>query len=162
MPSLSIDAEVSRATYNTDSTLANGTGARAPDTFGLTSDLEVNVLTLGATYEFDTGSAFSPYVRGGAGVTFYDADAALFVSSSGGDTFGGFLPATFPYSGDGSEFTWYAGAGVAVQASENIDVLLEYRYADYGEVATEFDANGDRIQSQMKANTINLGVRFKF
>lgn len=160
--SLIIDAEFSRANYNTDSDPASGTGFRAPDTFALTSDFEVNELTLGLTYEIDTGSAVSPYVRGGAGVTFYDANADLFVSSAGGNTFGGFLPATFAYSGSGSEFTWYAGAGVAVEASENIDVTLEYRYADYGLVATDFDANGDRIQSDLKGNNINLGLRFKF
>jgi opacity protein-like surface antigen len=162
LPALKLELEYSKASYNTDATRASGTGGRALDTFGTNAQLDVDLVMLNASYEFVNSSKFTPYLKGGVGSTIYDIDGGLFVSSSGGNTFGGFLPATFQYDGDGSEFAYFAGAGVAMELSEKIDITLEYRYSDLGEVATDFDDNGDRLQTDLKTNDIRAGIRYNF
>lgn len=162
LPALKVELEYSLASYNTDDTRASGTSGRALDTFGTDAKLDIDTLTLNAAYEFANSSKFTPFLKGGVGSTFYDAEGDLFVSSSGGNTFGGFLPATFTYEGDGNDFTYFVGAGVAMGLSDQIDMTLEYRYSDLGQVATEFDANGDRLQTNMKTNNIQVGLRYNF
>lgn len=162
LPALKLELEYSMASYDTDPVRTSGTGTRALDTFGITSEMDVDLLTLAASYEFRNTSSFTPFVKGGMGSTFFDMDADLYVSSFGGSDFGGALPTTFSYEGSGSEFAYYLGAGVGYTVSDNIDVTLEYRYSDLGEVATDFDDNGDRMQTNMKANNVQLGLRYNF
>lgn len=157
-----LELEYSVASYETDPARAPGSGIRAADTFGITSDLDVDLLTLNASYEFRSESAFRPFVKVGAGTTFFDASADLFVSSFAGDDFGGFLPTTFSYAGDGSEFAYLAALGFAVELNDALDITAEYRFADLGRVATEFDENGDRIQTQLETQNVQIGLRFKF
>lgn len=162
LPALKIELEYSVASYDTDNSRAAGSASRALDTFGTDATLDVDTLTLNAAYEFANSSKLTPFLKGGVGSTFYDVKGDLFVSSNGGNTFGGFLPATFSYDGDGNEFTYFLGAGIAAAVSDEIDVTLEYRYSDLGEVATGFDENGDRLQTDMQTNNIQIGLRYNF
>ena len=161
-PALKVELEYSTASYNTDASRASGTDGRALDEFGTDAELDVDLLTLNASYEFANTSKFTPYVKGGIGSTFYDMKGDLYVSSNGGDTFGGFLPATFSYDGDGSEFAYFVGAGVSMDVSKQLALTLEYRYTDLGEVATGYDENGDRLQTDMETNNIQAGVTYRF
>lgn len=162
IPNLKLEIEYTLASYETDSSGKAGSGIRAADMFSIDSDLDVDLLTLGISYEFANESSFTPFVKGGLGTTFYDIDADLEVSSFGGSTFGGALPATFSYKGDGNEFAYFLGAGVSFEASEALEATLEYRYSDLGEVATDFDSAGDRIQTDLKTNNVQLGLRYYF
>ena len=162
LPSLKVELEYSTARYNTDAARTSGTGVRAPDTIGIDANLDVDLLSLNLAYEFHNESKFTPFLKGGVGSTFYDIDGDLFVSSFGGSTFGGALPASFPYSGDGSEFAYFIGAGVDFELSDSLDITLEYRYSDLGEVATDYDSAGDRIQTDLKTNDVQLGLRYSF
>lgn len=161
-PALKVELEYSRAKYGTDTSRSLGTDGRALDQFSTDADLDVDLLTLNASYEFANTSKFTPYLKGGIGSTSYDMKGDLYVGSNGGDTFGGFLPATFTYEGDGSEFAYFVGAGVSMEVSKQLALTLEYRYADLGEIATEYDDNGDRLQTDMKTNNIQAGVTYSF
>ncbi len=162
LPGFRMELEYATGTYNTDTGRRNGSGIRAADSFGISSDLDVDLVTLGASYEFHNASAFTPFVKVGLGSTFYDMDADLFVSSFGGNTFGGALPATFSYSGSGEDFAYYVGVGTGFDLGESFDLTIEYRYADLGEVATDYDSNGDRIKTDLETNNIQLGLRYTF
>lgn len=157
-----VELEYSIAGYDSDTSKTLGTGSRELDTFGLDFGLDVNLLTINASYEFENDSKFTPFVKGGLGMTFYDIKGDFYVSSNGGNTFAGFLPASFAYEGDGSEFAYFLGAGVSYELSDNTDLTLEYRYVDLGEVATDYDTAGDRIQSDLQTSDIQIGLRYYF
>lgn len=161
-PALRFELEYSRATYGTDDSLQSGSGARAVDRFATDAEIKTQSLMLNAIYQFDTQSGLRPFVRAGVGRNRYDMEGGLYVSSAGGNTFGGFLPATFDYSGSGSNFAWQLGLGAAFAVSDTTDLTLEYRYSDFGSVATGYDANGDRLQTDLKASELFVGVRFTF
>lgn len=162
LPDLKVELEYSVASYATDASRTLGTETRALDNFGIDASLDVDLLTLNVSYEFKNTSQFTPFIKGGVGSSFYDASGDLFVGSFGGSDFGGFLPRTFEYEGDGSEFAYFIGAGVAMEISNQVTLTLEYRYSDLGEVATSYDENGDRLQTNLDTNDIQLGLRFSF
>jgi opacity protein-like surface antigen len=162
LPSLKMELEYSTASYDTNPMRTSGTGARSPDIIGINANLDVDLLSLNVAYEFNNASKFTPFLKGGVGLTFYDIDGDLFVGSFGGNTFGGALPASFAYSGDGSEFAYFVGAGVDFELSDSLDIIVEYRYSDLGEVATDFDSAGDRIQTDLKTNDVHIGFRYSF
>lgn len=152
----------SRTSFDTDASALAGTGIRAADTFNTDANLDIDTLMLSAAYQIPTNTQFKPYVKAGVGAAFYDISGALTVSSFGGDDFGGMLPATFQYDGDGTEFAYQIGAGVAFDIAENAELTVEYLYGDYGQVATDFDSNGDRLQTDLTSSNINVGVRYFF
>ena len=162
LPSLKVEIAYSFASYDTDPSRKSGTGVRAPDKIGINGNLDVDLLSLNAAYEFLNPSKFTPFLKAGIGTTFYDIEGDLFVSSFAGSTFGGALPASFAYSGDGNEFAYFVGAGVDYELSESLDIILSYRYLDLGEVATDHDSAGDRIQTDLKTNELQLGLRYSF
>ncbi|XPF95982.1 outer membrane protein [Colwellia sp. RE-S-Sl-9] len=162
LPALKVELEYSLASYDTDANLALGNDSRALDNFAIDANLDVDLLTLNVSYEFKNTSQFTPFIKGGVGSSFYDASGDLFVGSFGGSDFGGFLPRTFEYEGDGNEFAYFVGAGVAMEVSNQVEVTLEYRYSDLGEVATGYDENGDRLQTNLDTNDIQLGLRYSF
>lgn len=161
-PNFRTELEFSQANYKTDESLQSGSGARAPDTFATDANFKVRALMVNAIYDFQTDTGFSPYIRAGVGKSFYDMDGGLFVSSSGGNTFGGFLPATFGYEGSGSDFAFQIGLGTSFALLDNADLTVEYRYSDLGSVATGYDVNGDRLQTDLKSHELLLGVRYTF
>jgi opacity protein-like surface antigen len=157
-----IELEYSLASYDTDANLVFGNDIRALDQFSTTADIDIDSLMLNVSYGFENSSVVTPYLKAGVGTTFFDIDGDLFVGSFGGDDFGGFLPATFSYEGDGNEFAYFIGAGLSVDIAKQLELTLEYRYSDLGEVATDFDANGDRLQTDFEANNVLLGLRYAF
>lgn len=157
-----VELEYSRAKYNTDDAIQSGSGTRSPDTFATDAEMKVGALMLNAIYDFKTESAFTPFVELGVGQSFYEMEGGLFVSSSGGNTFGGFLPATFDYEGSGSNFAYQVGLGTSYAISDAVALTADYSYGDFGTVATDFDANGDRLQTDLKAQTLTIGLRYTF
>lgn len=162
LPGFKMELEYALGTYDTDTGRRSGSGLRAADSFAISADLDVDLLTLGASYEFRNATAFTPFVKVGLGSTFYDMDADLFVSSFAGNTFGGALPATFSYSGSGEDFAYYLGVGTGFELGEAFELTIEYRYADLGEVATDYDTNGDRIKTDLETNNVQVGLRYTF
>ena len=162
LPSLKVELEYSVASYDTDPSRTLGTGVRTPDSIGIDANLDVDLLSLNVAYEFINESKFTPFLKGGVGSTFYDIEGDLFVGSFGGSTFGGALPASFAYSGDGSEFAYFIGAGIDFELSDLLDITFEYRYSDLGEVAADYDSAGDRIQTDLKTNDVQIGLRYSF
>lgn len=162
LPSFNLELEYSMASYSTDPGLQSGSDTRALDDFSIKADVDIDLLTLNASYGFENSSVFTPYIEAGLGTSFYDVDGDLFVGSFMGTDGGGFLPATFNYKGDGSEFVYFVGAGVEWEITEKIDLTLAYRYSDLGQVSTDYDINGDRLQADLKTSDLKLGVKFNF
>ena len=161
-PGFKVEASYTTFSTNTDTGLQSGTDGRAADQFGLNASADSKVLLLNAAYEFNTASPFKPYIKAGIGANFFDVKGDLFVSSSGGNTFGGALPAVFSYSGDDRATAYFIGLGITGELSSAVDFTAEIRHSDFGQVATEFDANGDRLQSDLKTNALILGVEYSF
>jgi len=161
-PSLKVEAKYTSVKYDTDTGLKQGTDTRALDQFGLDGSVDSDIISLNAAYEFNNASKFTPYIKAGIGANFFDAKGDLYVTSSGGNTFDGALPATFSYSGDGRSTAYFLGFGVSSALTNNMDFTAEYLYGDLGEVATDYDENGDRLQSDLKVNTLMLGIEYSF
>ncbi|PMG28599.1 hypothetical protein BCU94_16315 [Shewanella sp. 10N.286.52.C2] len=162
IPALSLELEYSYASYDTDAGRKLGSDIRALDEFGIDAGIDVDLVTLNVAYEFKNSTNFTPFIKGGLGASFYDVKGDLYVGSFGGGDAGGFLPQTFSYKGDGSEFAFFVGAGVDMTISDQLALILEYRYYDLGDVATDYDVNGDRLQTSLKANDIQLGLKYQF
>jgi opacity protein-like surface antigen len=160
-PAFHLELEYSTASYNTDSSRSLGSDTRALDEFSIDAKIDADILMLNASYQFENSSKFTPYIKGGVGYTFYDIKGDLYVGSFGGTTAGGLLPATFSYTGDGNEFSYFAGLGVSMALSEKVALGLEYRHSYLGNIATDYDANGDRLQTDMTTNNILLSLSYQ-
>jgi len=79
-----------------------------------------------AWYEFETGTAWKPYLGGGAGVAWLDVDgdANLRLMTSGGAT----STTSIKVSAEESGFAWQLGAGLGYEFAENKQIMLDYRY----------------------------------
>ena len=118
--------------------------------------LESQSFLFNAYYDFDTHTAFTPYVGGGLGF-------ARLKSSINWDEFpedNGSMKNT--------HFAWQLGAGVAYDINEHVALDLGYRYIDYGDFDKSSsygddwgtETSTDKIES--KAHEIMLGLRYTF
>jgi outer membrane autotransporter protein len=107
-----------------------------------------NVQTLQANlyWDIDTGTAFTPFIGGGLGMSFIYAD----YKTEG-------MPSISEYT---TGFAWNAGAGVAYNVNDTIAVDLAYRFAGFGHA--EAHHSGGSIKNYMTANEFLLGMRLNF
>lgn len=113
-------------------------------------------LMFNAFYDFNTGTGFTPYLGGGIGMSYLNAD---------------YWVAADEYSGhatsDNWNFAWNVGGGVAYQFSDNMALDLGYRYMDLGSAdcgdknilmnGRSFNANAS---VDYTAHEVTLGLRF--
>lgn len=118
--------------------------------------LESQAVLFNAYYDFDTHTAFTPYVGGGLGFARLKGSVKWdeFPEDNG--------------NMKNTNFAWQLGAGVAYNINEHVALDLGYRYIDYG----DFDKSSsygydwgtlekkDKIES--KAHEIMLGLRYTF
>lgn len=105
---------------------------------------DVTALSLMANCFFDmnTGTAFTPFLGGGIGVSNIDAKLVI---------------APYSFSDDVNVFTYQAIAGFSYALSEKMSLDLSYRYL----ATTEPKFKGD-IDSEYKGNNFMLGLRYSF
>jgi opacity protein-like surface antigen len=122
--------------------------------------LKNQTLLFNAYYDFNTNTAFTPYIGAGLGVArlkgtmnwVEDIDDGSSISSGKSRT----------------NFAWQIGAGVAYNINENVAVDLGYRYIDYGKLSKssseEYDWGDITISNKVesKAHEIMLGLRYTF
>jgi len=91
------------------------------------------------------GGAFMPYLTGG--LAFANATHTI--------DFGGILEA------DATHVGWTVGAGVAIAATEDIVIDLQYRYSDFGEQTYNEGAPVEPIFG-LTQHSVTAGVNFLF
>lgn len=116
-------------------------------------------------FDFDTKTAFSPYISVGAGVARvkgslyeYGEDNSYFEEFSGSKT---------QYN-----FAYQLTAGVGYKINDKMTLDVSYRYADFGESKISgsgagFDAMGaytleDEVKADLTSSEIMIGLRYTF
>ncbi len=113
----------------------------------------ISTLFFNAYFDIDTGTAFTPYVGGGLGVSFNYTDVTGRVT----------VPGAVITSGQSQYdtcFAWNVGAGVAYTFTENIAADVGYRFIGAGYREVGF---GDaKIESSPYINEFYAGLRLTF
>ena len=114
---------------------------------GLKALFNVQTVQANLYWDIDTGTAFTPFLGGGMGMSFIYADYTPEGRSSISDYNTG--------------FAWNLGGGVAYDINEMLTVDLAYRFAGFG-YAEASSGNGGHPRNYMTANEFLLGLRLKF
>lgn len=110
---------------------------------GLDLSASITSVMANAYADFNTGGGFMPYLMGGIGYANVSVKAA---NSNYTET-----------SADENAFAWQVGAGVGINASEDVTVDLGYRY--FGTSDIEVEGNGS---FNVSSGSVLLGVRYDF
>jgi opacity protein-like surface antigen len=101
-----------------------------------------------------------PYVAGGLGVAFNQANSYTELSQSG------IIPRTSPnFSGASqSQFSYTVGGGIYFLMQESIALNLGYRYTDFGNIQTGNAQNGysGHLTNALTSNAILAGIQVMF
>lgn len=103
--------------------------------------------------DLGTWYRITPYIGGGAGAAYTRVSD---YSSTGAP----------PFTGDADKnqwgFAWAAMAGIAYPVSHNIQIDLNYRYLNIGNVKTGNDSFGDMTFKNVAAHEVRVGLRWSF
>ena len=119
---------------------------------GLKFKTQIHSYMINAYYDFNTDSAFTPYIGGGIGL------AKTKLSIAYGEE-----------SDSHTNFAWQIGGGIAYAVNDNVSVDVGYRYVDYG----KFDkitrvedvlwwTEAARTSVDTTANELYAGIRYTF
>lgn len=143
--SLRAEIEVSHSSWdgNDYSTTGGATGT-------VDGDISATYLLGNLWWDFDTGTSFSPYIGGGAGVAWADGDTTF-----GGNTFG---------YGDGEAgFAFQLGAGVRFNMTENLGLDVGYRYKSIQNIDfDDSDGGGVYEKGDLNSHNLQVGLTFSF
>jgi len=120
--------------------------------------VKTDALMLNAYYDFDTGSAFTPYI--GAGIGYAKTKVAY---ADNNFNINGFWKQTDSHT----NIAWQIGAGIAYELNDNVSIDVGYRYVDYGKfdvlntTAVAF-GNITRDTYEVTANELYAGIRYSF
>ncbi|MGQ7843530.1 outer membrane protein [Granulosicoccus sp. 3-233] len=142
-----------------------GTGARNGAEYILDGDIESTSLTIDGFYDIPTNGAFSPYVKGGIGVSSNRYSARL--GGAGVAEFDAFDGTSDGYydayaDRDSTEFAWNIGLGGSFALNDRITLFGEYQYASFGDGSTGQDYFTDGFRVDSTAHEVLLGLRSQF
>lgn len=123
--------------------------------------VSLQTLMFNAWIDIPTGTAFTPYLGGGAGFGFVNYKTRL----GSVDTQGVEESSYESGSSNETNFAWSLGGGVAYDITTNWTVDLGYRYIDAGKASVSYrDEDGTWGKSKVKVQShdIMLGVRYTF
>jgi OmpA-OmpF porin, OOP family len=103
---------------------------------------------LNAYYDYDTGSAWRPYIDAGIGaarLTLKDVSAAGVPVANAFDTV----------------FAYQLGLGIGYEVTKSLTLALDYRYFTTLD-PTFKDAAGSSFNSEFTSHNLSLGVRYRF
>lgn len=119
----------------------------------------VHSVFLNMYYDIETGTPFTPYIGGGLGVAFVDAEGNLDVIVDGSEVY------DESNSKGQTNFAFNLAAGLGYDVNENFTLDLGYRYADFGEAETgDVGINSVDIKGEARvvAHEVLFGLRYAF
>jgi OmpA-OmpF porin, OOP family len=131
----------------------NGLGAAAgmgPLTGSMTATGRTTALSamLNAYYDYDTGSAWRPYIDAGIGA----ARLSMKNVTAGG------VPVVDAFD---TVFAYQLGLGIGYEVTKSLVLALEYRYFTTLD-PTYRDAVGNTFNSEFTSHNLSLGIRYRF
>jgi len=146
---LRAEVELSYSRWNADD--ADFHGFKGPDgTYSADGHVSATYLLANLWYDIGTDTSFTPYVGGGAGVGWADADTTF---------------EDFPFGyGDGEAgFAFQLGAGVKFDVTEHIALDVGYRFKGILDVDFD-DSDGEGVykNADLYSHNVQAGVTFGF
>lgn len=121
---------------------------------GLDSNLASATWLANLNYMLDLDSDISPYIGGGLGATYYDAENEF-------NDIGGLGLSRDDTSG--TNFTWAVNAGLLWDITEDIHFILGYRYIDLGEIDFgSFAGGGINVEGDYVSHDLLLTLGYRF
>ena len=117
---------------------------------------QIHSYMINTYYDFDTGSAFTPYIGGGIGYAKTKFSATHW--EIGTET------------SSHTNFAWQIGGGIAYAVNDNVSIDVGYRYVDYGKIdkITDIVSYGVlgsdfyKTSIDTSANELYAGIRYTF
>jgi opacity protein-like surface antigen len=106
-------------------------------------DIDIFTATANAFYDFDTGTAFTPYLGGGIGIA-HQSGGTVTIPAVG---FTGNL-------GDSTDFVWMAEAGLSYALTKNVSVVPAYRFVQIQDGGSGSDDSSFHL--------FKIGLRYTF
>lgn len=132
------EVELSFSDNDVDQIFFSGNGAGAEQ--NVSGSVEATRLFLNGYLDFDTGTAFTPYIGAGIGVSQTEIDLA----------YGGNPASLVRLSNDSTNFAAQLIAGGAYKLSEGLSLTADVRYI------RDFDVNGTRVNPNIVGDIRNF------
>lgn len=126
-------------------------GAAIPTS--LKSTMDSQTLFANVYYDIETGTAFTPYVGGGLGMSWNHTKSTGTILATGVE--GAAMRQT------ANNFAWNIGAGCAYDLTANWKLNAGYRYVDLGKV-TWGDSSTSMSSTDITSHEVLLGLRYQF
>lgn len=142
---LRLEVEVSYAQWDADEVSSDDAGFQDEEADG---DMDALFLLGNAWFDIDTGTSFKPYLGGGAGVAWADADTNFRGADEG--------------YGDGElGFAFQLGGGLKVDLTEHVALDIGYRFKGILDVdLNDSDGGGVYEGADFYSHNIQGGVTF--
>ena len=134
---LRLEGELGYARSSLDKLKVGGTSVP------FTGDIDIFTATANAFYDFNTGTAFTPYVGGGIGVAHQDVGTVT--APTLGVAFAG---------GDSTDFVWLIEAGVSYALNRNFSIVPAYRFMQIQDGGSGADDSSFHV--------FKIGLRYSF
>jgi opacity protein-like surface antigen len=123
------------------------------NSFGAKANVQTADFIVSAFYDIPLGWKLQPYVGGGAGVVYHRLDTDM-------------LTTTVTDAGSSSswDLAWQVGGGLKYPLSDRMNLRLDYRYVDLGQIETSALPTGtnDKLSADITSNDIRLGLTWSF
>lgn len=107
-------------------------------------------------YDIKTGTAFTPFLSGGLGVSFNKAQARQTQPANNWDE---------QFTGKTrTDFAWGLGAGVGIEVAKSLSLDLGYRFVDLGKFSVgDMPVTGDEdLTGRLRSHEVYAGLRYTF
>ncbi|HWG80203.1 MAG TPA: outer membrane beta-barrel protein [Stellaceae bacterium] len=142
-------AGLDKLSFNNDAGLGAAAGAAAlSGSANATGHYTAISAMLNAYYDYDTGSAWRPYIDAGIGAARLSMHN---VAASG-------VPVVDDYD---TVFAYQLGLGLGYDVTKSLTLAVEYRYFTTLD-PTFKDAAGQSFNSEFTSHNLSLGVRYRF
>lgn len=125
-----------------------GTGALS----GSKSNVQSTDVMLSALWNLPVDLPVRPYIGGGVGGAYVTLDTEYLLAP---------LKVDAPDSSDWN-LAWQLQGGATYAVMDALDIRLDYRYIDMGEIETSRMPSGDRFSADLDSHDLRLGVVWHF
>jgi opacity protein-like surface antigen len=117
---------------------------------GSRGDVMTYGVMVNGLHDFQTGTAFRPYVGGGIGYAWSKADGIG-------------VPSLTVVDDEGSDFAWQLVMGVGYELTDNATIGVDYRYFDTSANVTTTPAAGQTgNEVDLQSHSFSIGIRYRF
>lgn len=118
---------------------------------GVKSNVQTVDFMLSALYDIPLGTTLQPYIGGGVGMAWNQADSEdldIAITSLG--------------TNSNTDFAWQLQGGFKYPLDDSMNLRIDYRYVELGEVETNVAPGGEAIKADLYAHDVRMGLTWDF